>query len=501
VLRAATLLVIVMLALVLFAQGEAPRAEAAGAPTVNGLFFGDGDNNLYVPYATSEYGSILYVYFANPNLYVALVVDRSVNDNVFSPSSNRAYTQSAGMNPPRAADRLYDSEFAAFTLECQTAPLSWSWQMGYGGKPGATWIADHTVGGGQGTPPPGIVSGSSFAWNMNTYEAKAYPAGVPWDMYVFGTANTQWKSPFDPANPNTVPGLDGYPVTGPTGFSTVYDWEWPMVYEWSVDLAALGCGGNPLYLVTGNSHHSPSKVGDDENDDFPPNPEPTPFHDYGDLPDTYGTLIASSGPAHVITVEGAHLGAIAPDIEPDGQPTADASGDGASGAADEDGLTLVDPSQWQNGNTVSVNLDVRGTTPGGTADIGMWIDWNDDGDFGDAGEFYAYMDRPTGAIANESFAVPGAAVYSNGNPLNFRLRIFNDEADAPGGSLDAGDYLGVATTGEIEDHRYYFSPTSITLGAVRIGAADGGAPTLAALGQLLGVALWFVARRQRRRAL
>jgi hypothetical protein len=453
--------VAVIMALTIFSQGALPSVRAAGPPTVNGLFFGDGDDSLYIPYATSEYGSILYIYFDNPTLYVALVVDRSVNDNVFSPASNKAYTQSAGMNPPRDAKRLYDSEFASFTFECETVPLSWTWQMGYAGKPGATWIADHTVGGGLGTPPPGIVSASSLSWNMNTYEAKPYPTGVPWNMYVFGTTNDLWKSPFDPANPDTVPGLDGYPPTGPIGYSTVYEWEWPMVYEWSLDLAAAGCGGNPLFLVTGQSHHSPSKVSD-ENDDFPPL-TPSPFYDFGDLPDSYGTLDASGGPAHVITVDGARLGAVAPDIEPDGQPGTFATGDDALGTLDEDGMTVNTTPRWQNGNTVSVNLDVQGTTPTGTADIGMWIDWNGDGDFGDAGEFYLYLDRPTGVVATESFVVPGASIYTVGDTLNVRVRIFNDEADAPGGSLDATDYLGAATSGEIEDHQFYFGPTAISL--------------------------------------
>ncbi|HEX7828213.1 MAG TPA: SdrD B-like domain-containing protein, partial [Thermoanaerobaculia bacterium] len=56
--------------------------------------------------------------------------------------------------------------------------------------------------------------------------------------------------------------------------------------------------------------------------------------DFGDAPDTYGTLLASSGPHHVV-VSGYSLGATV-DTESQGQPSAGATGDGA----DEDGVTL-----------------------------------------------------------------------------------------------------------------------------------------------------------------
>ncbi|HUP25958.1 MAG TPA: hypothetical protein VNB06_23860, partial [Thermoanaerobaculia bacterium] len=35
---------------------------AFAQPTVNGWFYGDGDDALYSPYAVSEYGSVLYSY-------------------------------------------------------------------------------------------------------------------------------------------------------------------------------------------------------------------------------------------------------------------------------------------------------------------------------------------------------------------------------------------------------------------------------------------------------
>lgn len=435
-------------------------AEAASPPDVNGLFYGDGDNNDYALYATSEYGSGLYVYFENPTIYVALVVNRDVNDNVFG---NRLYTQDAGWGPPRDAEQLVNSEYASFNLRCSTAPMEWTWQQGYARENAGVWYSDEG-GQGSGTPPPGYNSSSSFAWNINTYLTD-YPA-IAWDLYNGngpGTDRGNWKSPFDPGSPNTVIGLDGYPASGPIIFSSVYNYEWPMVYEWSADLTT--CGSNGIFVLSGESHHSPSKNGD-ENDDFPPDPDPQPLTDYGDLPDTYSTLKASNGARHTITINGAYFGT-SPDPEVDGQPNSDATGDMAS-ANDEDGVIRTGAVTWAPGNTVNLDLNIQGSTP--TADVGIWIDWNGDGDFSEANEFYPFLDLPTGGTSTVDILIP--ANYPAGAPVYVRARIFNDEADAPGGSLDAGDYAGLGTTGEVEDYQWFFGPTAITLLNATAGNQD-----------------------------
>ena len=112
-----------------------------------------------------------------------------------------------------------------------------------------------------------------------------------------------------------------------------------MVYEWSLDVGPGGadCGSEALFLVTGLSHHSPSKGAitmtctaecGAENDCFPPDsggPTEDPLSDYGDLPDSYDTLRASGGAQHHIKVVSPFLGTIAPDFELDGSPTATAT--------------------------------------------------------------------------------------------------------------------------------------------------------------------------------
>lgn len=56
-----------------------------------------------------------------------------------------------------------------------------------------------------------------------------------------------WKSPFDAnGDPDVVVGLEGYPPTGIITYKAFYEWEWPQVYEWSMDLTT--CGSNTIFL-------------------------------------------------------------------------------------------------------------------------------------------------------------------------------------------------------------------------------------------------------------
>ena len=244
--------------------------SALAVPTVNGLFYGDGDQNDYYLYNTSEYDSGLYIYSEGDFLYVALVVDRSVNDNVFNKkNTDKNYLTSVGWNGTRHAQQLTNSEYAAFEVSC--GGNTWSWQQAYAHRngstsPTATWYSDDTVAPGLVGAPGSYDSSSSFAWNINNWNAQ--PAGSkPWDLYYNGsTALADWKSPYDPANGQTPNGLEGYPA--PTGadpwdgpklsYSATYQFEWPMVYEWSINLATE-CGSNPVTALSGASHHSPPK--------------------------------------------------------------------------------------------------------------------------------------------------------------------------------------------------------------------------------------------------
>ena len=246
--------------------------------------------------------------------------------------------------------------------------------------------------------PPGYTSSSSMAWNWNNYKSKNYtypippsgPGDAPWDMYVRNgstptTEEVLFKSPFDPANPFSVTGhLQGYPVTGPITYSNSFQYEWAMVYEWSADVSI--CGEEPLYIITGESHHSPIKNDDpDENDDFD---DQDPFIDFGDLPDTYSTYTATNGAAHIWIGGAPRLGSLL-DFESDGNPTTLANGDDNDSLDDHDGVTRDSTTNWQLGSVVSITLDVQNIPITDTAVVGMWIDWDQNGTF-EATEYYTF---------------------------------------------------------------------------------------------------------------
>jgi hypothetical protein len=426
------------------------------APTVNGLFYGDGDQGRYVLYNTSIGGSKLWYTVSGNRIYVALVVSRTVNDNVFG---NRDYTRNAEWNPPHQAKSLVNSEYAEFMLT--VGATSYQWRQGYGELVGGGWVSDHTTGAGSGTPPPDYVSSSSFAWNINTYEANPAPA---WDLYANGANIKDWKSPFQAVAPDVVLGLEGYPATGDITYSPTYQWEWPMVYEWSADLSSFGPA--PVFVISGSSHHSPAKSGD-ENDPFSDPPGNGFLTDYGDLPAPYSTLLSDNGPRHYVVPNGAILGSLA-DPEPDGLPSAMAGGDDASGSDDEDGVVIA--GQLIPGR--SVVLRVSAATPGC---LSAFIDWTGNGTLETLYVVSASGPTPipAGLLSDQTLAAGTydltVAVPANAASLIYARFRFTNEAGQGGGSP-----VGVALTGEVEDYAWQvYRPLSSGIDLRAYQGSDG----------------------------
>ncbi len=213
--------------------------------------------------------------------------------------------------------------------------------------------------------------------------------------------------------------------------------------------------------------------------------------DYGDLPASYNiTRLGDNGSRHVIG--SLRLGAQV-EADPDGQESSDASGD-----TGDDGVTRDMHDNWTNGATVDVYLDLQGSTASGQADVGMWIDWNGDGDFTDADEFFSYSGLTVGSVNTVQVTVPGSSEYTVGHDLFVRVRAF-DPANLPGGSLDSGDYVGLASNGEVEDYFWRFGPTAVTLEVLQ--AVSGGGWNTALLVALLGVLSLTTAGLVRRKRL
>ncbi|ANB16197.1 PKD domain protein [Dokdonella koreensis DS-123] len=176
--------------------------------------------------------------------------------------------------------------------------------------------------------------------------------------------------------------------------------------------------------------------------------------DWGDAPASYGTLLANDGPRHGIPGYDpvAHtaplmLGARI-DGDADGQPSANADGDDATGIDDEDALS--GPIVLQPGGT-SITLQVPVTNAtGSAATLYAWIDLDGDGVF-DAGEFTstAVADGATSA----TLAWTGLAPLTDGLTTHARLRLTTAALPA-GAAPNGGDAraLGIAPDGEVEDH-------------------------------------------------
>jgi len=317
--------------LALLLLGAASTA-AAQAPTVDGRFFSTGDDQYYELTMLSIGGSGFYTAIVDDVLYAALVVDHGVNDNAYH-DQDSLYMDSAGWSGGRELRRTIDSEFAEFTL--QFGETSWNWKHGYAAQEGTPhpqtdlsdtqtpWVSDENHAGGQGDPPPTHVSASSLSWNMNQFRmnlqafANEYHGGDAsaavqdlnnanlgdfnlWNWNIDGTDPTdsrQFKSPFVASNPDDITAVDGYPT-----FSEAFQWEWPMVYEWSVDLAALadefndGVIPDDIRAFPGSSHHSPAKAEIDDDIFFnfmascPEGEDTSPVRLTTEIPDVVGDL-------------------------------------------------------------------------------------------------------------------------------------------------------------------------------------------------------------------
>lgn len=192
-------------------------------------------------------------------------------------------------------------------------------------------------------------------------------------------------------------------------------------------------------------------------------PSQSPVLDYGDLPDdnlagAYPTDAISSageglGPSHLV-VDGLKIGAIVDD-ETGGFPSALANGDDTDNTDDEDGIAAFPV--FTAGQNAVVVVDVMNMmTPGATATLYGFIDWNKDGDFLDPNEsvFAAVPDATNGPI-NLNFNVPAGAVI--GMDLGARFRLSTQSG------LTA---TGYAPDGEVEDYLVQVQlPCALTLTA------------------------------------
>jgi hypothetical protein len=199
--------------------------------------------------------------------------------------------------------------------------------------------------------------------------------------------------------------------------------------------------------------------------------------DYGDLPGGYPVSLAEDGARHI--PQGLRLGARV-DTEANGVHSTLANQDDTTDAADEDGV--VRPAiNWTPGvNGGHLDITVAGCPV--SCFLNGWINWDTigaslDTDFDDVGE-HVFIDR---AIVNGTthlvFDVP---VDPSNNTFDARFRLCS--------TIETCDAVtGEVVDGEVEDYRWSFGPTAISLVSVTANSRSYNSTNL-----LLGIGVLLV---------
>ncbi len=157
--------------------------------------------------------------------------------------------------------------------------------------------------------------------------------------------------------------------------------------------------------------------------------------DWGDAPDTpYPTFAASSGANHLIGTS-LYLGT-AIDAEPNGQPSTLANGDDIdAGGDDEDGITFKSP--FFPGAVAQIDV-----TTFGSGLLNIWIDFNMNGSWMDAGE-QVYIDLSlSSGTTTLTIPVPTSATLATNTYMRVRYS-----------SVSGLQPTGYASDGEVEDYQ------------------------------------------------
>jgi uncharacterized repeat protein (TIGR01451 family) len=209
---------------------------------------------------------------------------------------------------------------------------------------------------------------------------------------------------------------------------------------------------------------------------------PVATRDWGDLPDSYGTSASANGPRH--SNSGLKLGALF-DIEAQGVPTTNADGDDLAQSDDEDGVVRSPSGTWGAATNPRGAFNV--TVAGGNGCLNAWMDFtNDTGTTvspdGDFTTTAGGDDTFTGGISEHviqnaavsigsnlvSFPVPNGLLGTGSNSYYFRFRL------SPTPCTTTIASTGFVAGGEVEDYKFTFSPTAVTLDSFQAVANPTG---------------------------
>jgi len=152
-------------------------------------------------------------------------------------------------------------------------------------------------------------------------------------------------------------------------------------------------------------------------------------YDLGDVPDSYTTLVGSSGPRHILD-DVTFLGAIV-DAEAEGQPSDNADGDDdPSDSDDEDGVQFLSPIMAGEAFTIEVTASADGY-------LNSWMDFDGNGTFDPAEQLT--NDALLSAGANTLVFTAPASVDDDNLYSRFRFTADAGQATTPSGDADSGE--------------------------------------------------------------
>jgi len=195
-------------------------------------------------------------------------------------------------------------------------------------------------------------------------------------------------------------------------------------------------------------------------------------YDFGDLPDSYGTLLASGGAQHrVLTTPDLYLGS-GVSTEKNGQPSETALLDTLDNGVTTSGV-------WQN---TATGAQLQVTVGKGSGWLVGYIDFNRNGSFADSGEMVVSQNVTTNGgngagVYSFAVSVPSNSIQSaSETTLYARFRLFPAEPAFPNLA-----YSGLADDGEVEDYRWDLGAIGQTvwLDSNGNGVKDAGEPPLA----------------------
>ena len=165
--------------------------------------------------------------------------------------------------------------------------------------------------------------------------------------------------------------------------------------------------------------------------------------DFGDAPTSYNTLFANDGARHKVTPN-IRLGAT---VNEDTNGFGDGTDDNLNATDDTDDGVQLNSATLQGQSLTQGDTVNLGITTAGTGVLNAWIDWNGDGDFGDAGEQIA----TNADVSGGTLSVPVPAGAQVGTTYA-RFRYSSESGLAP---------TGLASDGEVEDYQVTISASVI----------------------------------------